>query len=369
MTLQSDTLERPAPAREKLRVVDCDIHPTLAHPKALYPYLAQHWRDHLDQYGTFQHSIYAGRGTYPRFTPNTARRDAWPPSGGPPGSDLPFMQSQHLDAHDIEFGILEPLVEANVTRNTDLSAAMCSAVNEWQLDVFASKEPRLKASIVVCAEDAEGAVKEIQKHTGDRRFAQVQLGARSLEPIGRKRYWPIFAAAQEAGLPLGFHVGGPSAYAPSASGWPSFYVEDHHVLTHGAQAQVSSMILEGVFEIFPKTRIVMIENGFAWAPPLSWRLDRLWTRMRSEVPNVKRPPSEYMRQCVWFATQPVEEPERREDLRALFDWIGWDRMMFSSDYPHWDFDDPKRAIQLPMSEAERAMLFHDNATAFYNLDA
>src|SRR3954462_7053312 len=103
MTLPSNTLDHAGPTRSRLGVVDCDIHPTLAHPKALYPYLSQTWRDHLDQYGTFQHTIYAGRGTYPRFTPNTARRDAWPPTGGPPGSDLACMQSQHLDAHEIAF--------------------------------------------------------------------------------------------------------------------------------------------------------------------------------------------------------------------------------------------------------------------------
>ena len=366
----SITLDRPdakIDAKARLQVIDSDIHPSLAHPQALHPYLSAHWREHVMQYGGRPHGIYSGRGAYPRFTPNTARRDAWPPNGQPPGSDLAFMQAQHLDPYDIEFGVLEPLVEGNTPRNLDLSAALTHAVNEWQLAEFCDKEPRLKASIQVAPEDPENALKEIALRAGDPRFAQIQLGSKSLEPIGRKRYWPIFAAAQEANLPIGFHIGGPSAYAPSPSGWMSFYAEDHHVLVHSMQAQVASLILEGVFEHFPKLRVVMIEGGFGWAPSLAWRLDAHWAKMRNETPYLKKPPSEYMRSNVWWSTQPVEEPENPEDLRLIFDCIGWDRILYASDYPHWDFDDPKTSFRIRLSDAEERMILHDNAVAFYQL--
>ncbi len=365
MSLTLDRTEAPARAETRLRIIDSDIHPSLASPAALHPWLSRQWREHLEQYGTRPHGIYAGRGTYPRFSPNTARRDAWPPGGGPPGSDLAFMQKQHLDAYEIETGVLEPLIDANTPRNLEFAAAMVDAANEWQLETFASKDRRLKASILIAAEDAEAAVAQIEKRAPDARFAQVQLGSRSLEPIGRKRYWPIFAAAQAANLPIGFHVGGPSAHAPTPSGWPSFYAEDHHVLTHSMQSQVASLVLEGVFEHFPALRVVMIEAGFAWVPPLSWRLDAHWSKMRNETPHVKMKPSEYIRRNVWFSTQPVEEPERVEDLRQICEWIGWDRLLYASDYPHWDFDDPLRAFPMPMSEQERRMLLHDNAVGFY----
>ena len=370
----TDTLDRPRdvtaePGKTRLRIIDSDIHPSLAHPAALHPFLAANWREHLIQYGIRPHGIYAERGTYPRFTPNTARRDSWPPNGQPPGSDLTFMQQQHLDAYDIEIGILEPLIQANVSRNLEFGAALVSAANDWQVETFTSKEKRLRASILIPAEDAEASVLEIEKRASDPQFAQIQLGSRSVEPIGRKRYWPIFKAAQAANLPIGFHVGGPSAHSPSPSGWPSFYAEDHHDLVHSMQAQVSSMILEGVFEHFPKLRVVMIEGGFGWAPSLAWRLDAHWAKMRNETPHVKMKPSEYMRRNVWFSTQPVEEPEKPDDLRKICEWIGWDRLLYASDYPHLDFDDPLRAFPIVMSEQEKRMLFHDNAVAFYQLKA
>ena len=91
------------------------------------------------------------------------------------------------------------------------------------------------------------------------------------------------------------------------------------------------MILEGVFERFPTLRMLMIEGGFAWGPALAWRLDNHWKKMRSEVPQVKRPPSEYFKRNLWFSTQPMEEPENPADLRKTLEWIGWDRIVFATD--------------------------------------
>ena len=75
--------------------------------------------------------------------------------------------------------------------------------------------------------------------------------------------------------------------------------------------------------------------------------------MRDEVPHVKRPPSEYVREHFWYPSQPMDEPEHPEHLRDVIDWIGWDRVVFSTDYPHWDFDDPAFAFKCKLSREER----------------
>ena len=83
-------------------------------------------------------------------------------------------------------------------------------------------------------------------------------------------------------------------------------------------------------------------------------MDKHFERMRAEVPHLKRPPSEYVREHFWFATQPIEEPEQPQHLAELIDWIGWDRMLFSTDYPHWDFDDPRLVFdKIKLSESRR----------------
>ena len=365
MNAPVDVLQRLDDADSRLGMIDCDIHP-YPKPGAIEKYLPERWRNYVFQYGKFGTSVYADRGAYPRFQPFLSRRDSFPPNGGAPGSDVDFMREQLLDRYNIAYGVLEPLLGGNTSRNLDAAAALCTAMNDWQAYDFVDQEPRLRASILVPMDDPDAAIKEIEKRAGDWRFCQVQMGSKTSEPLGRRRYWPIFAAAQANGFSIGLHVGGTFSAAPSAGGWPQFYIEEHHTLVHSMQNQAASLILEGVFEAFPDLKIVMIEGGFAWVPTLGWRLDAHWAKMRDEVPQVKRPPSEYLRSHLWYATQPVEEPEQPGDLRQVFDWIGWDRMVFSSDYPHWDFDDPNTAFGFQMTQQEKRKLYRDNALNVYS---
>ena len=70
---------------------------------------------------------------------------------------------------------------------------------------------------------------------------------------------------------------------------------------------------------------------------------------------------------VWLTTQPMEEPEPKARVLDAIGWIGWDRLLFATDYPHWDYDDPRHCIRFQMTDARRNMLFRDNAKALYGL--
>ena len=129
-------------------------------------------------------------------------------------------------------------------------------------------------------EAPELAVEEIERRGDHPGFVQVMLGIRTSEPIGRRKYWPIYEAADAHGLPIGMHFGGQGGTPITGAGWPSFYLEDHAGMSTAFQAQVISLISEGVFERFPKLKIVLIEGGFAWLPPLAWRLDAAWRKLQ-----------------------------------------------------------------------------------------
>ncbi len=133
---------------------------------------------------------------YPKAQPNASRRDAYPPEGGPQGSSLSFMQKQHLDPNNVVLGVLNPLDTGQGMRNQDLAAAICSAINDWQIEKWTSKDSRLKGSIVVANEDGPAAAAEIRKRAGDKNFVQVLLLSRNVEPLGQRRYWPIYEAAR-----------------------------------------------------------------------------------------------------------------------------------------------------------------------------
>jgi hypothetical protein len=264
-------------------------------------------------------------------------------------------------------GVLNPLATGQGIRNQDLAGAICSAINDWQIEKWTSKDSRLKGSIVVANEDGPAAAAEIRKRAGDKNFVQVLLLSRNVEPLGQRRYWPIYEAAEDAGLPVGVHAFGFGGNPITASGWPSYYIEEMVGHSQCQQTVLASLVLEGVFERHPKLKMIMIEAGFGWTPSLCWRLDKVWQRLRSEVPHVKRPPSEYIRERIYWTTQPMEDPERRQDLFDVIDWIGWDKLLFATDYPHWDFDEPSRVLPPGVSDDNRAAFYLGNARKVYGL--
>ena len=225
----------------------------------------------------------------------------------------------------------------------------------------------LKASILAGQDDTQLAIAEIERCARTGRYVQINVCPRANEPLGRRRYWPIYERAQELGLPLGIHVGGYGGHAPTGGGWPSYYVEEHQSNAHTMAAQLTSLVLEGIPERFPKLKIVFIEGGFGWIPSATWRMDRHFESFRSEVPHLKCRPSEYVKEHFWFTTQPIDEPDEAMHLRSLIEWVGADRLLFSSDYPHWDFDDPRFAFKTPLTETERRKIFNGNARTLYKL--
>jgi predicted TIM-barrel fold metal-dependent hydrolase len=135
------------------------------------------------------------------------------------------------------------------------------------------------------------------------------------------------------------------------------------------QPQVISLVTEGIFELFPTLKIVLIEGGFAWVPPLMWRMDQTWKRLKEEAPRVKRLPSDYVRDHFWITTQPMEEPPQQRYFEELLEQMNMnDKLMFATDYPHWDFDAPDRALPATLPLALRRAIMADNARTLYKLD-
>ncbi|MBV9786179.1 MAG: amidohydrolase [Acidisphaera sp.] len=365
--------ERPQAAAtplSRLAIADCDIHPTRRLLADIHPYLSKRWQEHLQTFGLRYRQPYQNGPAYPKGQPQACRRDAVPPGGGKPGCDLDFMRAQHLDPNNVQLGILNPLSPSGQGfQNTDFSIAFCRAINDWQVAEWTSREKRLRASIVVPYEDGAASAAEIDRCAGDPQlaphFAQVLLLSRTAEPLGNRRYWPIYEAALRAGLPVGVHAFGYGGSPITAGGWPSYYIEEMVGHAQCSQALLTSMVIEGVFEKFPALRVVLIESGFAWLPSLLWRMDKHWARLRQETPHLRRLPSEYVRDQVWLTTQPMEEPADPAQLRQAIEWIGWDRLLFATDYPHWDFDDPSRVLPLQVAEAQRRAFFLDNARTVY----
>jgi predicted TIM-barrel fold metal-dependent hydrolase len=354
----------PTEMRADTTIIDTDIHVYFSSQDVLRSYLGARWQDY--------HQMYGARGYhgshYPRAMPNAARHDAWPDDGTPPGSNLPLLQAQLLDRWGIEIGILNPLVGAGEQRNLEFGAAFARATNEWQLREWLEREPRLRASIVVPWEDGELAAAEIDRWGGHPGFVHALLIARTKEPLGRRKYWPIYEAACRHDVPVAVHFGGAGGVPITGSGYPSHYIEDHGGMPQSFQAQVISLIFEGVFQQFPTLNVVLIEGGFGWIPPMLWRMDNAWRMLGSEVPHLNEPPSDIFRRHFWVSTQPMEEPFQPGQFRQLLGQLDLDdHLLFATDYPHWDFDSPDRAFPIPLDKERRRKIMAENARLLYKL--
>jgi predicted TIM-barrel fold metal-dependent hydrolase len=191
---------------------------------------------------------------------------------------------------------------------------------------------------------------------------------RARAPLGGRAYWPIYEAAQRHGLAIGVYAGGASGNPITPVGAPSYYLEEYVLLAQAFQAQLVSLVSEGVLVRFPDLRIVLIEAGFTWLPPLMWRFDKNWKGLRREIPWVDRLPSEIIRESVRLTAQPLDEPEEPDRLLEVVDRLGSDRMlMFSTDYPHRQFDDPARSAPIGLSTEAMTRFLGRNALDAYRL--
>jgi uncharacterized protein len=201
------------------------------------------------------------------------------------------------------------------------------------------RDPRLRASIVVPMQNAEMAVDEINRCAPDRRFVQVMLLVGSETTLGRRQNWPIYAAAERHGLPIGIHAGSMYRNPMTPVGWPTSFTEEYVNQATAFQSQLTSLIAEGVFAKFPSLTVVLMESGVSWLPAYLWRLTKFWKGLRSEIPWVSDPPGSIVRDRVRLTLQPFDAPPDVSSVMRLIDHIGSDEMLlFSTDYPHYQFD-------------------------------
>jgi predicted TIM-barrel fold metal-dependent hydrolase len=128
----------------------------------------------------------------------------------------------------------------------------------------------------------------------------------------------------------------------------------------------ASFCAGGILERHPNLRVAFLEGNCSWVPFLLWRLDEHW-ELWGDVyaPDLKMPPSEYYkRQC--FASVEADE----ELARYVIDYMGNNRLVFSTDFPHPDSKWPgavERFLELPIADEDKKMILWDNCAQFYEI--
>lgn len=362
MTVTERTSQERTPAN--VRLVDCDVHQDLPDWAELRPYLDPAWWDRIAPAGPP-----FGSRSYLNVRGHILSEDMINPETRRPADDAAWVRHLLFDTHGVDVGILtSDILSLSAMPNIYLASALARAYNDWTLDKWVRPQREFKGSIIVAPQDPEAAVAEIDRLGEDPGIVQVLIFSGSDMPYGKKRYHPIWEAAARHGLPVAMHSGGEQvgiSPAGTLAGSVSYYFEHHTLHPQSAQTHLVSLVAEGVFEKYPSLRFLFVEHGFSWLPHIMWRMDKDFKGNRSEAPWLKRLPSEYILDHCRFSTQPLDEPGKAEHLLQIFDMVQADRtILFASDFPHWDFDDPKRAFQA-VPKATRERIFAGNALDLY----
>lgn len=342
----------------RTRIIDCDIHPSASEANPIAPFIPPAFRQAV----AFRQASSRGGGYANPF--GVDRRDA---SCG----SYEELKEQHLDRLAITYGLLQsPGMKASMIFDATVANGMAQAWNDWTIETYLERDPRLLGSISVNMNDPEAAVKEIHRVAGHPQMVQVLVSGESRELYGHRIYDPVYEACAEHGLVFSLHPGSEGSLRSSTPvGWPSTYLEWHTTIPLTFQAHLISMLCEGTFEKFPVLKLLLTEGGIAWLPHVLWRLDKNYKALRATIPWLKERPSEVALRHVRLSTQPIEEPDKPQHLLQIFDMVRADETVcFATDFPHWDFDAPDQAFPKATPPELLERILYGNAAELFGLD-
>ena len=162
--------------------------------------------------------------TYPPNAPLTSRPE-WRGKDGRAATEVAQLAGQVCDRWQASIAICNCLYGVGLLFAEDMANAFARALNDWVAREWLDRDPRLRASIVIPTQNTEYCVDEIERCAKDKRFVRFSCSPCRKVPLGRRRFWPIYAAA-ERGLPLGIPPARPIGTRHVAR-LAGYYIEDY----------------------------------------------------------------------------------------------------------------------------------------------
>jgi predicted TIM-barrel fold metal-dependent hydrolase len=288
--------------------------------------------------------------------------------------DRPETHLAHMDMDGIDAAVLYPtfalLIEGMDTLRPQVASAFARAYNRWLKDFCARAPHRLLGAGLISVHDPEVMVPELTRVSKDGfRIVVLRPNPVAGRRLSHPAYAPFWAECEARSVAVVIHEG-THAYLPAAGAERFSSRFAQHACSHPMEQMIAllDLIEGGVFESHPRLRVAFLEAGCGWVPYWLWRLDSEYAHLSSEVAShVRAAPSSYFRRQAWVAAEP-DEPY----LRALLHFIGADRVLFGTDFPHVDHEEGLVASALAtrptlQDEMLRRYLW-DNAVSFFGLE-
>jgi predicted TIM-barrel fold metal-dependent hydrolase len=363
------------------RVIDADGH--ALEPRAAWAHLDESIRPRIETDARgLDHVIVGdddvfvaklGQMGSPGTDVSTGSTEPFPLERARPGAFDPGARLVDMDAEGIDVAVLYPTIGLGFWGITDPEAAVAiaRAYNDWLAGYCAAAPERLHGAAMVPFQSPDGAVRELRR-------AREELGfpAAFVRPnpcLGRSivddAFAPFWATAEELGVAVGVHEGFQLAVPPLGSDRAPRNVLVLHAVSHTFEQMFAcaQLIAEGVLDRHPGLRVVFLEAGGGWVPYWLARLDHQVESYGGYAPRMRLTPSEYFARQCWVSFE-IDEAT----LPALVPFVGVDRVVWGSDYPHADSTfpgalDELRATIAPLPEEQQRRILSANAAALYAL--
>lgn len=261
-----------------------------------------------------------------------------------------------------------PMLNLGLHPQVEVEVAVARAYARWITENVLPADPAIKTMLYLPFNDPEASLRIVEEFAERPGVVGFMVTSVRYRPVHHGSYMKIYAALEERGMPLGFHA----AYS-----WQERAMEqlNKFLSVHALgfpfynMIHLTNWVINGLPERFPNLKVVWIESGLAWIPFLMQRLDNEYMMRSSEAPLLQRRPSEYMRDF-YYTSQPMEHTGNTEVLRMTFEMIGAEsQLLYSSDYPHWDFDLPSTIYDLPfLGEEAKRRILGGNARDLFGLE-
>jgi uncharacterized protein len=274
-----------------------------------------------------------------------------------------------MDAMGVDYTCLFPtgMLAMGLHPRPEMEMELCWAYNRWLTEkVLPEADGRICAMLGLPFVSPEASLRHVEEF-GDRPgVVGFMVATVRGQAVYDDAYMKLYRALEERGLALSFHA----SVNWSESVFKSFnrFMSVHALgFTMYNMIHLTNWVVNGMGERFPKLKVIWIESGLAWLPFLMQRLDHEYLLRSSEAPVLKKPPSEYMRD-MYYSSQPMETVNHKA-LQLTFEMINAEtQLMYSSDYPHWDFDLPSTIYDLPfLNEKAKQNILGGNAARVFGL--
>ena len=350
-------------------IIDCDVH-IHEHPPDLAPYMEQPWRRVLETTPVNERWL-----DVPGYSPLTALDPLLGDFPGPPPHlvTTPEILRADLDERGVAAALLFTGQWLGIAGTSDepYATALMRAHNRYLRERWVDPARGLYAPVMAVPQNPAAAAEEIAAYADVPGFAAVWLPAGQMFPLwGHRQYDPIMAAAAAAGLPVVVHghtvVG--TLFPYQLQQYDTALAKQALAQPLGAIAILVNMVTTGLFARFPELKVIFAEAGVGWLPFIAWRLDLQYGDLRGEVPFLTEPPSASIRRHVWVTTHRLERPADPAALAAAVAAIGGpERLLFASDWPHYDADTPAAIDALSLPPAAKRRILGENARAILKL--